>query len=185
MVSSLEVIRSQVMQCNCPMFQGVRCCQVTLTWPNLTLIYHRRQNNYNNILHKFKALFWHNEFCKNYNTSTLQSNHPSQVLLQTGRNQWQQHYKENDLVEFLLFVCQSELTEFLAELTEFAAELSEFSLPTQCSRNSIPPVPKISFRTGNEALQKLGIPLELSIHFGFPWALCPSLTLINANATHL
>ena len=28
----------------------------------------------------------------------------------------------------LLFVCKSELTEFLAELTEFAAELSEFSL---------------------------------------------------------
>ena len=29
----------------------------------------------------------------------------------------------------LLFVCQSELTEFFAELTEFAAELSEFSSP--------------------------------------------------------
>ena len=40
----------------------------------------------------------------------------------------------------LLFVCQSELTEFLAELTEFAAELSEFSPPKQYSRNSIPPV---------------------------------------------
>ena len=40
----------------------------------------------------------------------------------------------------LLFVCQSELTEFFAELTEFAAELSEFSLPRQYSRNSIPPV---------------------------------------------
>ena len=34
-------------------------------------------------------------------------------------------------------MCHSELTE----LTEFAAELSEFSLPKQCSRNSIPPVP--------------------------------------------
>ena len=44
----------------------------------------------------------------------------------------------------LVFVCQSELTEFLAELTEFAAELSEFSLPKQCSRNSIPPVPYLS-----------------------------------------
>ena len=31
----------------------------------------------------------------------------------------------------LLFVCQSELTEFLAELTEFGAELSEFALPKQ------------------------------------------------------
>ena len=40
----------------------------------------------------------------------------------------------------LLFVCQSELTEFLAELTEFAAELSEFSPSKQYSRNSIPPV---------------------------------------------
>ena len=40
----------------------------------------------------------------------------------------------------LLFVYQSELTEFFAELTEFAAELCEFSLPRQCSQNSIPPV---------------------------------------------
>ena len=40
----------------------------------------------------------------------------------------------------LLFVCQSELTEFFAELTEFAVELSEFSLPKQYSRNSSPPV---------------------------------------------
>ena len=41
----------------------------------------------------------------------------------------------------LLFVCQSELTEFFAELTEFAAELSEFSPLKRYSRNSIPPVP--------------------------------------------
>ena len=40
----------------------------------------------------------------------------------------------------LLFVCQSELTEFFAELTEFAAELSELSPPKQYSRNSILPV---------------------------------------------
>ena len=40
----------------------------------------------------------------------------------------------------LLFVCQSELTEFSAGLTDFAAELSEFSPPKQYSRNSIPPV---------------------------------------------
>ena len=40
----------------------------------------------------------------------------------------------------LCFMCQSELTEFLAELTEFASELSEFSPPKQYSRNSIPPV---------------------------------------------
>ena len=34
-----------------------------------------------------------------------------------------------------LFVCQSELTEFLAELTEFAAEeLSEFTLPKQLAK---------------------------------------------------
>ena len=38
----------------------------------------------------------------------------------------------------LLFVCQSELTEFWAELTEFAVKLSEFSSPKQYSRNSIP-----------------------------------------------
>ena len=38
----------------------------------------------------------------------------------------------------LLFVCQSELTEFFAELT--AVKLSEFSSPKQYSRNSIPPV---------------------------------------------
>ena len=37
--------------------------------------------------------------------------------------------------EFLLFVGQSELTEFFAELTEFAAELGEFSLPKQYSQN--------------------------------------------------
>ena len=43
----------------------------------------------------------------------------------------------------LLFVCRSELTEFLAELTEFAqnsVRLSEFSSSKQYSRNSIPPV---------------------------------------------
>ena len=40
----------------------------------------------------------------------------------------------------LLFVCQSELTEFFAELTEFALKLSEFSSPKQYSWNSIPPV---------------------------------------------
>ena len=40
----------------------------------------------------------------------------------------------------LLFVCQSELTEFFAELTEFAVKLSEFSSPKEYSRNSIPPV---------------------------------------------
>ena len=40
----------------------------------------------------------------------------------------------------LLFVCQSELTEFFAELTELAVNsvrLSEFSSPKQCSRNSV------------------------------------------------
>ena len=50
----------------------------------------------------------------------------------------------------LLFVCQSELTEFCAELTEFCAELTEFAVKLseaqwvlfseQYSRNSIPPV---------------------------------------------
>ena len=40
----------------------------------------------------------------------------------------------------MLFVCEGELTEFLAELTQFAAELSEFSLPEQYPRNSIPPI---------------------------------------------
>ena len=45
----------------------------------------------------------------------------------------------------LLFVRQSELTEFFAELTEFAVKLSEFSSPKQYSRNSIPPVSYFSF----------------------------------------
>ena len=44
----------------------------------------------------------------------------------------------------LLFVCQSELTEFFAELTEFATKLSEAQWVLPCetllSRNSIPPV---------------------------------------------
>ena len=40
----------------------------------------------------------------------------------------------------LLFVCQSEFTEFFVELTEFSAELSEFSLPKQYSWNCIPPI---------------------------------------------
>ena len=40
----------------------------------------------------------------------------------------------------LLFVCQSQLTNFFAELSEFAAELSNVSLPKQYSRNSILPV---------------------------------------------
>ena len=34
----------------------------------------------------------------------------------------------------IIFVCQSELTEFCTELTEFATELSEFSLPKQRSQ---------------------------------------------------
>ena len=38
-VSSREFIGIQVMQCNCPMFQGVRRSQVILAWPNLTRIY--------------------------------------------------------------------------------------------------------------------------------------------------
>ena len=52
-----------------------------------------------------------------------------------GRTQW--------VPLGLLFVCQSELTEFFAELTEFAAKLSEAQWalsPKQYSRNSIPPV---------------------------------------------
>ena len=40
----------------------------------------------------------------------------------------------------VLFVCQSELTEFFAELTELALELSEVSILKQYSRNSVPPV---------------------------------------------
>ena len=50
----------------------------------------------------------------------------------------------------LLFVCQTELTEFFAELTEFAAELSEFSLLKQYSRNSIPLVSFLN-RSGTSA----------------------------------
>ena len=40
----------------------------------------------------------------------------------------------------LVFVCQSELTEFLAELNAFGAELSQFSLSKLDSPNSHPPV---------------------------------------------
>ena len=36
-----------------------------------------------------------------------------------------------------------EPTQFSAEATEFAAEFSEFSLPKQCSRKIIPPIPQI------------------------------------------
>ena len=65
----------------------------------------------------------------------------------------------------LVFVCTSELTEFLAELTEFAAELSEFSPPKQYPRNSIPPVsyfflsghPKHLLRQKFPSKGKLGI----------------------------
>ena len=53
MVSSVELIRGQVMQCNFPMFQGVLCPQVVFTWPNLTQInlfspkqYHWEQKSY-------------------------------------------------------------------------------------------------------------------------------------------
>ena len=44
----------------------------------------------------------------------------------------------------LLFVCQSELTEFFAELTEFAAELSEFSSPSALE-TVFRPIPKGSW----------------------------------------
>ena len=37
----------------------------------------------------------------------------------------------------LLFVCQTELTEFDAELTEFAPKLSEFSSPKQCTPETV------------------------------------------------
>ena len=38
MVSSGEFIRGRVIQCNFPMFQGVLCSQVSVTWLNLTRV---------------------------------------------------------------------------------------------------------------------------------------------------
>ena len=45
-------------------------------------------------------LFWHNSFCKIANSRIIKQIR-SHVLLQTGTNQWQQHCKENVLVDFL------------------------------------------------------------------------------------
>ena len=65
----------------------------------------------------------------------------------------------------LLFVCQSELTEFFAELSEFGVELSEFSLLKQYSRNTIPPISYIeSFGFGHIAKDPASAAAENQLH---------------------